>query len=457
MNFYRRAGPILRQIFKKREFCSCNKTNLDMCPKRGKRRKMLPCIGGTTSDCASTSPHKKLFQSFNKEKKTAKPENTNLYGNKFNDWLSKFSNDKKEAYMKAPNSVTSSKNSNISESKQEKKKYPTINKNISVIYSFIPILQSMLDILLTNFLELQNFLRSWISENNVPFDDVQAMVEIGTYVLKKIFKYLSQPKKYVKPGKKLPKGVLLVGSPRNGETLLASAIACEVNVPFFYKSGSEFNEVSPGQGAEKLRELFRTAKRNAPCIIFIYKIDSIGSNGDLDCFHPFAKQIINQLIMKMDGFDNNDGIIVIGATNRLEDLDEALLRTEHFDTLASFSIPDLSGRIDVSKIYLDKVPHRNIDIDVLAKTTTGFSAADISNVVNQTTLKVATEGCHYVMQKQLEDARDRLIMGPVRIKGKLPNKESNRITAYQKAGQILVALYTPYATPIHRTPIMQTQ
>uniref|UniRef100_A0A0N5BT93 AAA domain-containing protein n=1 Tax=Strongyloides papillosus TaxID=174720 RepID=A0A0N5BT93_STREA len=272
-----------------------------------------------------------------------------------------------------------------------------------------------------------------------------------------IVEHLRKPEKYIRLGGKLPKGLMLIGPTGTGKTFLARAIAGEANVPFFYKTGSEFNEASAGEGVEKIRELFRTAKRNAPCIIFIDEIDSICSKGVSKGLHPYANTTINQILKEMDGFDNSEGIIVIGATNRPEDLDKALIRPGRFDIHVNCSIPDLSGRMEIFKHYLDKVPHRNIDIDVLAKTTTGFSAADISNVVNQAALKAATEDCHYVLQKHLEDASDRVIMGPARIKGKLPDKESNRITAYHEAGHTLVALYTPYATPLHKVTIIPRQ
>uniref|UniRef100_A0A0N5BSE2 AAA domain-containing protein n=1 Tax=Strongyloides papillosus TaxID=174720 RepID=A0A0N5BSE2_STREA len=234
----------------------------------------------------------------------------------------------------------------------------------------------------------------------------------------------------------------------------ARAVAGEANIPFFHKSGSEFGEISVGQGVKRLRDLFKEARSKAPCIIFIDEIDSIGSKRVSNSIDPSANQTINQLLTEMDGFDNSEGIIVIGATNRPEDLDKALIRPGRFDIHVNCSIPDLSGRIEIFKHYLNKVPHRNIDIEVLAKTTIGFSAADINNVINQAAIKAATEGCHHVMQKHLEDARDRIIMGPVRIKGILPDKETNRKTAYHEAGHALVAMYTPYATSLHKVTII---
>uniref|UniRef100_A0A0N5BT90 AAA domain-containing protein n=1 Tax=Strongyloides papillosus TaxID=174720 RepID=A0A0N5BT90_STREA len=424
-------------------------------------KKISSGVEGINSGRASTKPYAGLFQSFNKEQKTTKPENTNLNWNDLKDELSKMPNDKKEVYMEAMIRGILSKDSNILEDKSEKKKSQLIRKIILGIF-FLGILYTYVDLKIMfggksfSPLEFPNFQKPGPSKNTVTFDDVKGMDEARAELME-IVEYLREPEKYVRLGGKLPKGVLLVGPPGTGKTLLARAVAGEANVPFFHKSGSEFDEILVGRGAKRVRDLFRTARSNAPCIIFIDEIDSIGSKRVSNGLHPFANQTINQLLTEMDGFDNSEGIIVIGATNRPEDLDKALLRPGRFDIRVSCPKPDLPGRIEIFKHYLDKVAHRNIDIDVLAKTTIGFSAADISNVVNQAALKAATEGCHHVMQKHLEDASDRVIMGPARIKGKLPDKESNRITAYHEAGHTLVALYTPYATPLHKVTIIPRQ
>uniref|UniRef100_A0A0N5BT92 AAA domain-containing protein n=1 Tax=Strongyloides papillosus TaxID=174720 RepID=A0A0N5BT92_STREA len=463
MNFCGRAASILRRIFKGQRFCSPYNTKFITCSEWGDEKKISSGVEGINSGRASTKPYVGLSQSFNKKKKTTKPQNTNLNWNELKDKLSKMPNHKKEAYMEDMIRDILSKNPNILEDKLEKKRYSTITKVIRSIffayriYSRIKTLQDELEIRPTSFSGLLNFLGSWTSENTVLFDDFQAMDEVRVGILTKIFKYLSGPKKYVRPGRKLRKSVSLFCSPETCKTLLDRAIACEAHILFFYKSGSELNETSPGQGVEKIKELFKTAKSNTPCFIFIYEIDSIGSNGGLNCLRLPTKQFINKLLTKMDGFDNSEGIIVIGATNRLEDLDKALLRTGRFDIHINCSIPDLSGRIEIFKHYLDKVPHKNVDIDVLAKTTIGFSAADTSNVINQAALKAATEGCHYVMQKHLEEASDRVVLGPARIRAKLPDKESNRITAYHETGHILATSHTSYATPLNKERVLPRQ
>ncbi|KAI6177346.1 ATP-dependent zinc metalloprotease YME1-like protein [Aphelenchoides bicaudatus] len=287
----------------------------------------------------------------------------------------------------------------------------------------------------------------------VTFDDVRGMDEAKAEV-EEIVSYLRNKDKYAKLGGRLPKGVLMVGPPGTGKTLLARAIAGEAQVPFFHTSGSEFDEVLVGQGARRVRDLFERAKARAPCIIFIDEIDSVGSKRVANSIHPFANQTINMLLSEMDGFNQNEGIIVIGATNRLEDLDKALLRPGRFDVRVTVTKPDLDGRKDIFKLYLGRIVHEKLNVDVLAKGTTGFTGADIENMVNQAALKAATEGCNKVYMRHLDESKDRILMGPARTKGRFPDEEVNKNTAYHEAGHTLVAIYTKHATPVHKVTII---
>lgn len=288
----------------------------------------------------------------------------------------------------------------------------------------------------------------------VTFDDVRGMDEAKKEV-EEIVSYLRDPDRYSRLGGRLPKGVLLVGPPGTGKTLLARAIAGEAQVPFFHTSGSEFDEVLVGQGARRVRDLFERAKSRAPCIIFIDEIDSVGSKRVSNSIHPYANQTINQLLTEMDGFNRNEGVIIIGATNRVEDLDKALLRPGRFDVRVTVSPPDLLGRKDIFSHYLSKIIHTDeLNIDTLAKGTTGFTGADIENMVNQAALRAAIDGCSMVMMPHFEEARDRVIMGPARLKGRLPDEEANRITAYHEAGHTLVGLFTKDSIPLHKVTII---
>ncbi|KHJ84448.1 ATP-dependent metallopeptidase HflB [Oesophagostomum dentatum] len=241
----------------------------------------------------------------------------------------------------------------------------------------------------------------------VTFDDVRGMDEAKQEV-EEIVSYLRDPEKYSRLGGRLPKGVLLVGPPGTGKTLLARAIAGEAQVPFFHTSGSEFDEVLVGQGARRVRDLFDKAKARAPCIIFIDEVDSVGSKRVSNSIHPYANQTINQLLSEMDGFNRNEGVIVIAATNRVEDLDKALLRPGRFDVRVTVPKPDLAGRMDIFNFYLEKIVHSpNVDPRTLAKGSTGFTGADIENMVNQAALKAAKECAPEVTMQHLDEARDR--------------------------------------------------
>ncbi|CAJ0941935.1 unnamed protein product, partial [Mesorhabditis belari] len=288
----------------------------------------------------------------------------------------------------------------------------------------------------------------------VTFEDVKGMDEAKVEV-EEIVSYLRDPERYSRLGGRLPKGVLLVGSPGTGKTLLARAIAGEAQVPFFHTSGSEFDEVLVGQGARRVRDLFERAKGRAPCIIFIDEIDSVGSKRVSNSIHPYANQTINQLLSEMDGFNRNEGIIVIAATNRVEDLDKALLRPGRFDVRVTVSKPDLQGRKDIFSHYLRKIVHASsIEVQTLAKGTTGFTGADIENMVNQAALKAATENCTEVAMHHLDEARDRVLMGPARVAGRIPDEEANKSTAYHEAGHTLVGMMTKDSTPLHKVTII---
>ncbi|MFH4981046.1 hypothetical protein AB6A40_007755 [Gnathostoma spinigerum] len=288
----------------------------------------------------------------------------------------------------------------------------------------------------------------------VTFEDVRGMDE-AKFEVEEIVSYLRDPERYSKLGGRLPKGVLLVGPPGTGKTLLARAIAGEAQVPFFHASGSEFDEMLVGTGARRVRELFEKAKQRAPSIIFIDEIDSVGSKRVANGIHPYANQTINQLLAEMDGFVRTDDVVVIGATNRVEDLDKALLRPGRFDVRVTVTPPDLVGRKDIFKHYLSKVvPSDDVSLEVLAKGTTGFTGADIENMVNQAALKAAMENCSQIYMRHFEEARDRVLMGPARMRGRLPDEEANRITAYHEAGHTLVGLFTKDSVPLHKVTII---
>ena len=226
----------------------------------------------------------------------------------------------------------------------------------------------------------------------VTFSDVKGCDE-AKKELEEIVEFLMNPDKFSALGGKLPKGVLLSGPPGTGKTLLARAVAGQANVPFFHAAGPEFDEVLVGQGARRVRELFRAAKARAPCVIFIDEIDSVGSTRTSSSLHPYANQTINQLLSEMDGFKANEGVIVIGATNRTSDLDKALLRPGRFDTQVTVGLPDVKGRTEILELYLDKIKaSTEIDVDVLAKRTSGFSGADVQNLVNTAAIRAAVEG-----------------------------------------------------------------
>ncbi|KAG7160789.1 ATP-dependent zinc metalloprotease YME1L-like [Homarus americanus] len=290
-------------------------------------------------------------------------------------------------------------------------------------------------------------------EITVSFEDVKG-VEEAKQELQEIVEFLRNPEKFTSLGAELPKGVLLVGPPGTGKTLLARAVAGEAGVPFFHAAGPEFDEILVGQGARRVRDLFRAAKIRAPCVIFIDEIDSVGAKRSNSVLHPYANQTINQLLAEMDGFHKNEGVIVLGATNRRDDLDRALLRPGRFDVEVQVPVPDLAGRKEIFEYYLGKVKvGHDVDKNVLSRGTTGFTGADIKNVTNQAALRAAADQVDSVSMKHLEAARDKVLMGPER-KSRIPDEEANLVTSYHEGGHTLVAFYTKDSHPLHKVTII---
>jgi len=288
---------------------------------------------------------------------------------------------------------------------------------------------------------------------DVTFDDVKG-VEEAKQELKEIVEFLKNPEKFSVLGGKLPKGVLLVGPPGTGKTLLARAVAGEAGVPYFHAAGPEFDEILVGQGARRVRDLFKAAKLRAPCVVFIDEIDSVGAKRSNSVIHPYANQTINQLLSEMDGFHQNEGVIVLGATNRRDDLDKALLRPGRFDVEVQVPVPDFAGRKEILDHYLHKIKLADdVDVELLARGTTGFTGADLENLVNQAAVRGAIEGAQAVTTKYLEQARDKVLMGPER-KSRIPDEEANKITAYHEGGHTIVAHYTQDSHPLHKVTII---
>ncbi|XP_023288984.1 ATP-dependent zinc metalloprotease YME1 homolog isoform X2 [Orussus abietinus] len=287
---------------------------------------------------------------------------------------------------------------------------------------------------------------------HVTFNDVKGVDE-AKQELRDVVEFLKNPDKFSALGGKLPKGVLLVGPPGTGKTLLARAVAGEAGVPFFHAAGPEFDEILVGQGARRVRDLFKTAKERAPCVVFIDEIDSVGAKRTTSVLHPYANQTINQLLSEMDGFHQNEGVIVLGATNRREDLDRALMRPGRFDVEIVVNPPDYNGRKEILDLYLSRVLTHNVDVDYLARCTTGFTGADLENMINQAAVKAALDGAESVTMEFLERARDKVLLGP-EGKKRMQDEEVNRITAYHESGHALVAYFTKDSTPIHKVTIV---
>ncbi|MBM3620221.1 MAG: ATP-dependent metallopeptidase FtsH/Yme1/Tma family protein [Alphaproteobacteria bacterium] len=289
----------------------------------------------------------------------------------------------------------------------------------------------------------------------VTFDDV-AGIDEAKGELEEIVDFLKDPQKFQRLGGKIPKGCLLVGPPGTGKTLLARAIAGEANVPFFTISGSDFVEMFVGVGASRVRDMFEQAKKNAPCIIFIDEIDAVGRHrgAGLGGGNDEREQTLNQLLVEMDGFEANEGVILIAATNRPDVLDPALLRPGRFDRQVVVPNPDIGGREKILKVHLRKVPIApDVDPRVVARGTPGFSGADLANLINEAALRAARLGKRLVTMIDLEYAKDKVLMGTER-RSMAMTEEEKRLTAYHEAGHALVALHVPKADPLHKVTII---
>ena len=274
--------------------------------------------------------------------------------------------------------------------------------------------------------------------------------------LQEIIEFLKDPQKFQKLGGRIPKGVLLVGPPGTGKTLLARAIAGEANVPFFSISGSDFVEMFVGVGASRVRDLFEQGKKNAPCIIFIDEIDAVGRHrgAGLGGGHDEREQTLNALLVEMDGFESNEGVILIAATNRPDVLDPALLRPGRFDRRVVVARPDIKGREEILRVHTRKVPlSEDVNLSVIARGTPGFSGADLANLVNEAALWAARQGRKLVVMADFEMSKDKVLMG-VERKSMILSDEEKRNTAYHEAGHALVAAMTPGTDPLHKVTII---
>jgi len=292
-------------------------------------------------------------------------------------------------------------------------------------------------------------------QSKITFKDV-AGIEEAKEELSEIIDFLKDPKKFTRLGGRIPKGVLLMGSPGTGKTLLAKAIAGEAEVPFFTISGSDFVEMFVGVGASRVRDLFTQGKKNAPCIIFIDEIDAVGRHrgAGLGGGHDEREQTLNQLLVEMDGFEANEGVIIVAATNRPDVLDPALLRPGRFDRQVVVPVPDVKGREKILEVHGQKVPVADdVEWGVIARGTPGFSGADLENMVNEGALLAARQGRDTVTMDNLEQAKDKVMMGAER-RSMIITEEEKEITAYHEAGHALVALLLPGTDPVHKVTII---
>ena len=294
-----------------------------------------------------------------------------------------------------------------------------------------------------------------MQQKKVTFKDV-AGVDEAKEELKEIIEFLREAQKFQKLGGRIPKGVLLVGPPGTGKTLLARAVAGEANVPFFSISGSDFVEMFVGVGASRVRDLFEQGKKNAPCIIFIDEIDAVGRHrgAGLGGGHDEREQTLNQLLVEMDGFESNEGVILMAATNRPDVLDPALLRPGRFDRRVVVSRPDVRGREEILRVHTRKIPlAEDVDLSVLARGTPGFSGADLANMVNEAALSAARQNRKAVLQYDFELAKDKVLMG-VERKSMILSDEEKKVTAFHEAGHALLAVKLPHADPVHKVTII---
>jgi len=292
-------------------------------------------------------------------------------------------------------------------------------------------------------------------QKKITFKDVAGVKE-AKEELQEIIEFLKDPQKFQKLGGRIPKGVILVGAPGTGKTLLARAVAGEADVPFFSISGSDFVEMFVGVGASRVRDLFDQGKKHAPCLIFIDEIDAVGRQrgAGLGGGHDEREQTLNQLLVEMDGFDSNEGIILIAATNRPDILDSALLRPGRFDRHIVVNMPDLKGREEILKVHVRKIPlAKDVNLSVLARSSPGFSGADLANLVNEAALLAARYGQENVTMSDFESSKDKVLMG-VERKSMIISDDEKKSTAFHEAGHALVAALIPEADPIHKVTII---
>lgn len=292
-------------------------------------------------------------------------------------------------------------------------------------------------------------------QKKITFKDVAGVKE-AKEELQEIIEFLKDPQKFQKLGGRIPKGVILVGAPGTGKTLLARAVAGEADVPFFSISGSDFVEMFVGVGASRVRDLFDQGKKHAPCLIFIDEIDAVGRQrgAGLGGGHDEREQTLNQLLVEMDGFDSNEGIILIAATNRPDILDSALLRPGRFDRHIVVNMPDLKGREEILKVHIRKIPlAKDVNLSVLARSSPGFSGADLANLVNEAALLAARYGQENVTMSDFESSKDKVLMG-VERKSMIISDDEKKSTAFHEAGHALVAALIPEADPIHKVTII---
>ncbi|KAJ3391053.1 hypothetical protein HDU84_006568 [Entophlyctis sp. JEL0112] len=315
---------------------------------------------------------------------------------------------------------------------------------------------------LSVILDQQGIMKSGIAGNaevepnsqlqNVTFDDVQGVDE-AKQELEEIVQFLKEPSRFTEVGGKLPKGILLYGPPGTGKTYLARAIAGEANVPFFQMSGSEFDELYVGVGAKRVRELFAAAKKRAPCIVFIDEIDAVGSKRSSKD-QSYMRQTLNQLLVELDGFSSNEGVIFIAATNTPESLDKALVRPGRFDRHIPVSLPDVKGRTKILQRHTSSIALAPaVNLGVIARGTPGFSGADLANLVNIAAISASKAARKSVAMEDLENAKDRILMGAER-KSAVVTEQAKKLTAYHEGGHTLVAMYTPAAMPLHKVTVI---
>ena len=293
------------------------------------------------------------------------------------------------------------------------------------------------------------------NQQRITFEDV-AGIDEAKHEVEEIIDFLKDPKKFTRLGGKIPKGAILIGSPGTGKTLLARAIAGEAEVPFFSISGSDFVEMFVGVGAARVRDLFIQGKKNAPCIIFVDEIDAVGRHrgAGLGGGHDEREQTLNQLLVEMDGFESNEGVIIVAATNRPDVLDPALLRPGRFDRRIVVPLPDVRGRQGILKVHASKTPlSADVDLQVIARGTPGFCGADLSNLVNEAALLAAREGQDSLAMRHFDLAKDKVLMGAER-RSMIISQQEKKLTAYHEAGHTLVARKLPGTDPIHKVTII---